>query len=180
MSFYETFKSEVVPVLQKELDIKNPMAVPKLEKVKLNVGIGTLTKNTKDFSDVVENVSKIAGQKPVITNAKVAISNFKLRKGMPTGITVTLRGKTMYDFVYRLVNIALPRVRDFRGLNLKAMDGHGNLSIGFKESLVFPEINPDDVLNIHGLQVSIVTTAKNNDEGIALLTKLGFPFKKQS
>jgi large subunit ribosomal protein L5 len=178
MSFYQTYKSEIIPALQKELGIKNSMAVPKIEKVKLNVGIGTLTKNTKDFSDVLENVAKIAGQKPIVTNAKQAISNFKLRKGMPTGITVTLRGERMYDFLYRLVHIAIPRIRDFRGINPKSFDDQGNFSIGFKESLVFPEINPDDVLNVHGLQVTIVTNAKNKEEGLALLKQFGFPFKK--
>ena len=180
MSYYDTFKSEVIPALQKELNIKNPMAVPRISKVKLNVGIGSLTKNTKDFSDVVENVTKIAGQKPVITKAKIAISNFKLREGMPTGITVTLRGKNMYEFVYKLVNVVFPRVRDFRGISPRAFDGQGNYSVGFKEALVFPEINPDDVLNIHGIQVTLTTTAKNEEEGLALLTKIGFPFKKSN
>jgi large subunit ribosomal protein L5 len=178
MSYYDEFKSKVVPVLQKELNIKNVLAVPRLEKVKVSVGIGTLTKNTKDFSDVIENIAKITGQKPVITKAKIAISNFKLRQGMPIGITVTLRGRKMYDFIYRFVNIALPRVRDFRGLSPKAFDGKGNYSVGLKESLVFPEINPDDVLNVHGLQATIVTTAKNDEQGLALLKHLGFPFKK--
>ena len=178
MSYYDTFNKEVVPVLQKELDIKNRMAVPRITKVKLNVGIGTLTKNTKDYSDVVSNVARIAGQQPVVTKAKQAISNFKLRVGMPTGITVTLRGKKMYEFIYRLVNIVFPRVRDFRGLNPKSFDGHGNYSVGFKEALVFPEINPDDVLNVHGIQVTIATTAENDEGGRALLTQIGFPFKK--
>ncbi len=178
MSYYDTFTKEVVPAVQKELGLKNVMSVPKLTKVTLNVGIGTLTKNTKDYSDVVDNVAKIAGQKPVVTNAKLAISNFKLRQGMPTGITVTLRGKKMYEFIYRLVNIVLPRVRDFRGLNPKAFDGQGNYSIGFKEALVFPEINPDNVLNVHGIQITLTTTAKNSDEGRALLNGMKFPFKK--
>lgn len=178
MSYYDTFSKEIIPALQKELGIKNKMAVPRLSKVKLNVGIGTITKNTKDYSDVISNVAKIAGQKPVVTNAKMAISNFKLRKGMPTGITVTLRGKRMYEFVYRLVNIVLPRVRDFRGLNPKSFDGHGNYSIGFKEALVFPEINPDDVLNVHGIQVTVATTAGDDESALSLLTKIGFPFKK--
>jgi len=178
MSYYDTFSKEIVPALQKELGIKNKMAVPRLSKVKLNVGIGTITKNTKDYSDVVSNVARIAGQKPVVTNAKMAISNFKLRQGMPTGITVTLRGKRMYEFVYRLVNIVLPRVRDFRGLNPKSFDGHGNYSIGFKEALVFPEINPDDVLNVHGIQVTVTTTAGDDESAYALLSKIGFPFKK--
>ena len=178
MSYYETFNKEVVPALQKELGLKNMMAVPRISKVKLNVGIGTLTKHTKDFSDVIENVAKITGQKPVVTKAKMAISNFKLREGMPTGITVTLRGKNMYEFIYRLVNIVFPRTRDFRGLNPKSFDGNGNYSVGFKEALVFPEINPDDVLNVHGIQVTVSTTAKNDEEGRALLTQIGFPFKK--
>lgn len=178
MSYYEQFKKEVVPALQKELGIKNPMAVPRLSKIKLNVGIGTLTKNTKDYSDVISNISMISGQKPVVTKAKIAISNFKLRQGMPTGITVTLRGKNMYEFIYRLVNIVCPRVRDFRGLNPKSFDGMGNYSIGFKEAIVFPEINPDDVMNVHGIEITIATTAKNDDEGRALLTRMGFPFKK--
>ena len=175
--YYDKFKSEVIPALQKELGIKNVMAVPRLEKVKINVGIGSLTKNTKDYSDVIENISRIAGQKPVVTKSKKAISNFKLREGMPVGITVTLRGKNMYEFIYRLVNIAIPRIRDFRGLNPRAFDGRGNYSLGFKESLVFPEINPDDVLNVHGLQIIVVTTAQNDDEGRALLKKIGFPLK---
>lgn len=178
MAYYDKFNKEVVPALQKELGIKNRMAVPRVSMVKLNVGIGTLTKNTKDYSDVVSNVAKIAGQQPVVTKAKLAISNFKLRKGMPTGITVTLRGKDMYEFIYRLVNIVFPRVRDFRGLSTKSFDGHGNYSVGFKEALVFPEINPDDVLNVHGLQVTIGTTAQNDEEGRALLGHMGFPFKK--
>lgn len=178
--YYDTFTKNIVPELQKELGIKNPMAVPKLSKVTLNVGIGSLTKNTKDYSDVLNNVAKIAGQKPVVTKAKIAISNFKLRQGMPTGITVTLRGKNMYEFVYRLVNIVFPRVRDFRGLNPKAFDGQGNYSVGFKEALVFPEINPDDVLNIHGIQVTLNTTAKDDKQGRALLNHMGFPFKKSN
>jgi len=178
MSYYDTYKSEVLPALQKELGIKNPMALPKLEKININVGIGTLTKKTKDFSDVIQNIAKISGQKPVVTNAKLAISNFKLRQGMPTGITVTLRGEKMYEFIYRLVNIVIPRVRDFRGLNPRSFDGTGNYSIGFKEALVFPEINPDDVMNIHGIQITISTTANNDEHGRALLDQMGFPFKK--
>jgi large subunit ribosomal protein L5 len=178
MSYFDTFNKEVIPALQKELGLKNQMAVPKVSKIKLNVGIGTLTKNTKDYSDVVTNIAKITGQQPVVTKAKKAISNFKLRQGMPTGITVTLRGKRMYEFLYRLVNIVFPRMRDFRGLSPKSFDGQGNYSIGFKEALVFPEINPDDVLNVHGVQVTVTTTAKNDEEGRALLYQIGFPFKK--
>jgi large subunit ribosomal protein L5 len=179
MSLYERMKSEVIPTLKEELGLKNNLAVPCIEKVKINVGIGTLTKQTKDFSEVIENVSKITGQKPVVTKAKIAVSNFKLRKGMPVGITTTLRGKRAYDLIDRIVNVALPRVRDFRGLSLKAFDGHGNYSIGLKEALVFPEISPDDITNVHGIQVTIITTAKNDEEGLALLSKMGFPFKKE-
>ena len=179
MSLYERMKSEVIPALKKELGLKNSLAAPRIEKVKINVGIGTLSKQTKDFSEVINNVSKITGQKPVVTKAKIAVSNFKLRKGMPTGITTTLRGKRAYDLIDRLVNVILPRVRDFRGLSIKAFDGHGNYSIGFKEALVFPEISPDDIVNVHGIQVTIVTSAKNDEEGIALLKKIGFPFKKE-
>jgi large subunit ribosomal protein L5 len=172
-------KSEVVPQLKEELGLKNNFAAPVISKVKVNVGIGTLAKQTKDFSEVISNVSKITGQKPVVTKAKLAVSNFKLRKGMPVGITTTLRGKRAYDLMDKLVNVVLPRVRDFRGLSIKSFDGKGNFSIGFKEALVFPEINPDDISNVHGLQITIITTAKNDDEGIALLKKLGFPFKKE-
>ena len=179
MSLYEEMKSEIMPAVKKELGLKNIFAVPKIEKVRINVGIGSLAKQTKDFSEVIDNITKITGQKPIITNAKIAVSNFKLRKGMPVGITVTLRGKRAYDLVDRLVNIVFPRVRDFRGLSTKSFDGHGNYSIGFKEALVFPEVNPDDVTNVHGIQVTIVTSAKNNEDGKTLLKTIGFPFKKE-
>ena len=172
-------KTKVAPAVKKELGLSNDLAVPMISKVKVNVGIGTLGKQTKDFSEVIENVSKIAGQKPVITKAKKAISNFKLRKGLPVGITVTLRGKRAYDLVERLVAVVLPRVRDFRGLSTKAFDGKGNYSIGFREAIVFPEISPDDITNVHGVQITIVTTAKNNEQGVALLKTIGFPFKKE-
>jgi len=180
MSLYETMKSEITPALKQELNLKNTYAVPRVEKVKVNVGIGTLSKQVKDFSEVIDNVARITGQKPVVTNAKIAVSNFKLRKGMPVGITTTVRGKRAYDLIERLVNVVLPRVRDFRGLSPKSFDGNGNYSIGFKEATVFPEISPDDVTNVHGIQVTISTTAKSNEEGMALLKKMGFPFKKQS
>jgi len=155
------------------------MAVPRLLFVKVNVGIGSLTKNTKDFSDVTNNVALITGQKPVVTKSRLAISNFKLRAGMPVGVTVTLRGEKMYDFLDRLVNIVFPRIRDFRGLSIKSFDGKGNYSVGFKEAIVFPEVNPDDVSHVHGLQVTVATTAHNNEQGIALFRAMGFPFKKE-
>lgn len=179
MSLYTQMKSKVVPTVMKTLGLKNINQAPTIEKVKVSVGIGTLTKQTKDFSDVVENIAKITGQKPVINLSKVAVSNFKLRKGMPVGISVTLRGKKAYDFVEKLVHIVFPRVRDFRGISTKSFDGNGNYNIGFKEALVFPEVSVEDVNNIHGIQVTIVTTAKNDEQGKTLLTEIGFPFKKE-
>ncbi len=179
MSLYERMKTEIAPAIKKELGLKNDMAVPRIEKVTVNVGIGTLMKNTKDFSNVVDNVSLITGQRPVVTKAKKAISNFKLREGLATGIVTTLRGRRAYDMVDRLVNVVIPRIRDFRGLSIKSFDGQGNYSIGFRDALVFPEIDPDTMVNPHGVSVTIVTTAKNNEEGIALLRKIGFPFKKE-
>lgn len=179
MSLFERMKTEIAPALKKELGLTNTMAVPRVLKVTVNVGIGTLTKNTKDFSDVLNNVAKITGQKPVVTMAKKAISNFKLRIGIPNGIVVTLRGHRAYDMIDRLVNVVIPRVRDFRGLSVKSFDGHGNYSVGFKDALVFPEINPDSLVNPHGVSVTIVTNAKNNEQGIALLRHMGFPFKKE-
>ena len=178
MSFREIVKSKITPALKKELGLKNINSVPTVKSVKINVGIGTLTKNTKDFSEVVNNIALITGQKPVVTSAKKSISNFKLREGMPVGVAVTLRGDKMYEFLYRLINIVFPRVRDFRGLNVKSFDGKGNYSIGFKEALVFPEVNPDNVLNVHGVQITIVTTADDNESGMALLKAIGIPFKK--
>lgn len=179
MSLYDQMTSKIIPSVKKTLGLKNDLSVPRIEKVKVNVGIGTLTRTTKDFSEVIENVAKITGQKPVVNKAKLAVSNFKLRKGMPVGISTTLRGQRAYDLVDRIVNVVLPRSRDFRGLSTKAFDGQGNYSIGFKEALVFPEINPDDVTNVHGLQVTIVTTAKDDEQGLALLREMGFPFKKE-
>ncbi len=172
-------QKEVNPKLTELLHKKNVNAVPKVTKVTINVGIGTYIKShNKDYSNIVENIAKISGQKPVVTFARKAISNFKLKENDPVGVIVTLRGKRMYDFLEKLINIVFPRVRDFRGISPKAFDGGGNYSVGFKEHIVFPEISPDDVIKIHGLEVNIVTTAKNNEEGFALLKELGFPFKK--
>lgn len=179
MSLYDRMQSEITPALKKELGLKSDLATPRVTKVKVNVGIGSLAKQTKDFSEVIENVAKITGQKPVIMKSRIAVSNFKLRKGMPVGISTTLRGKRAYDLIDRLVNIIFPRVRDFRGISTKSFDGNGNYSIGFKEALVFPEINPDDITNVHGVQITIVTTAKNDEDAMALLKKIGFPFKKE-
>ena len=179
MSLYERMKTEIVPALKKELGITNSMAVPRIKKVTVNIGIGTLTKNTKDFAFVVDNMAKITGQRPVVTKSNKAISNFKLRIGLANGIMATLRGRRAYDMVDRLVNVIIPRIRDFRGLSIKSFDGHGNFSIGFREAIVFPEINPDTLVHPHGVQVTINTTAKTNEQGIALLRQIGFPFKKE-
>ncbi|MBU2524289.1 50S ribosomal protein L5 [Patescibacteria group bacterium] len=176
----QEFEEKILPELQKELGIKNKMAVPRVKMVKINVGIGSYLQSggSKDPSSIVENVAQITGQKPVVTKAKKAISNFKLREGMPVGVVATLRGARMYDFLSKLVNVVLPRVRDFRGIPDKSFDGRGNYSLGLKEHLVFPEINPDDITKVHGIEITVVTTAKNNDDAYKLLVKLGFPFKK--
>lgn len=172
------FKEEIAPELQKTLGIKNPMAIPKVTKVTISAGIGGYMQRHKNADLVVDNFSKIAGQKPVLTKAKKSVSNFKTRTGMVIGATVTLRGKKMYDFLNKLVNIVFPRVRDFRGISPKSFNGTGNYSVGFKEHTVFPEISPDDVMNLHGVQVNITTSARNDEEGRELLKALGFPFKQ--
>lgn len=173
------FDKEIIPKLKEALGEKNSLALPRVTKITINVGIGSFSKTkNKDYSHVVENITRISGQKPVLTKSKKAISNFKVREGEVVGVIVTLRGKRMYDFLNKLINIVFPRVRDFRGLSPKSFDGQGNYSIGFKEHVMFPEIKPDDVINLHGLQINIGTNAKTNDRGFALLKALGFPFKK--
>ena len=179
MKISEKYNKEVSKELMKELGIKNVNAVPKIKKVSINVGIGSYLAGSKDYSQVMENVTLIAGQKGVLRKARMSVSNFKLREGMPVGISVTLRGKKMDDFLTKLVNIVLPRVRDFRGISSKSFDKQGNYSLGIKEYTVFPEVNPDDVIKIHGLQVTVETTATNQYEGYLLLKKLGFPFKDE-
>lgn len=167
----------VVPQLMETFQYRNVMQVPKLEKVTLNMGLGEAIHNIKILDSAVEELQAIAGQRPVITRARRSIATFKLRTGMPIGCMVTLRQDRMYDFFNKLVNIALPRVRDFRGLSGKAMDGFGNYSLGVKEQLIFPEIDYDKIDKIKGLNVSIVTTAKTDDEGRELLRLLGMPFR---
>ncbi len=173
----EIYKNEIVSRLQQDLKIKNVNAVPKVEKVIINVGIGKLLEGSKDYSEIVDNITRIAGQKPVVAQARKSISNFKIREGMPVGIHVTLRGESMYNFIYKLVNIVLPRTRDFRGISPKSFDGKGNYSLAIKEHTVFPEINQDDIVRAHGLQITVVTNAKNNQESYQLLKELGFPFQ---
>lgn len=177
--FAQHINEVVLPKVQKELNLKNTMATPRIKKIVVNVGIGTRMKNTKDYSNVVENIATITGQKPVVTMAKQAISNFKLRAGTPNGIVTTLRKGKMIDFYNRMINVAFPRIRDFQGFTDKAFDGQGNYSIGIKDCSIFPEINPDDLNLVHGMSITIVTSAENNDDARLLLKNLGFPFKKK-
>ena len=170
------YTDEVIPAMMKEFGYRNPFQVPRLEKVTVNVGMGEAIQNNKILDTVVGEVMAITGQKPVITRAKKDISNFKLRKGIPIGCMVTLRRERMYEFLDRLIHVALPQMRDFKGVAGHAFDGRGNYSLGLREQVVFPEIKVDAVEKVHGLTVSVVTTAKSDREGRALLTHLGMPF----
>lgn len=173
----EKYKKEVIPALKEELGYKNNLAVPRLEKVIVGIGTGQGLREPRFTELTEETLKRITGQRPVKTSAKKSIAAFKIRQGMNVGLKVTLRGRRMYDFIDKLINVTLPRVRDFRGLSAKALDGSGNLTIGFKEHLAFPEIRSDEVERMHGLEVTIVTTAKDNQAGLALFKKLGFPIK---
>jgi len=173
----EVYLKEVVPQLMKSFGYKNRMQVPQLEKITLNMGLGEAVQNVKILDSAVEELSLIAGQKAVITRARRSIAAFKLREGMPIGVTVTLRRKRMMEFFDKLVNVALPRVRDFRGVPGKAFDGRGNYSLGIREQIIFPEINLDKIDKVKGLNISIVTTAKTDEEGKELLRLLGMPFR---
>jgi large subunit ribosomal protein L5 len=173
----EYYQKEIVSRLRETFKYKNIMQVPKLSKITLNMGLGEAIQNIKLLDSAVEELKVIAGQQPIITRAKKSIAAFKLRTGMPIGCMVTLRGKRMWDFYNKLVNIALPRVRDFRGISGKAFDGRGNFSLGVKEHIIFPEIDYDKIDRIKGLNISIVTTAKTDEEGKELLKLLGMPFR---
>lgn len=175
---YEKYKTEIVPALIKEFGYKNVNEVPKLEKIVLNMGLGAEKDNSKSYNIALDELTLIAGQKAVPTVAKKAISNFKLREGMKIGARVTLRGEKMYDFFDRLISIALPRVRDFRGVNDKSFDGRGNYSMGIKEQLIFPEIIYEKIEKIRGFDINIITSAKTDAEAKALLAALGMPFRK--
>jgi large subunit ribosomal protein L5 len=178
MSQLKTYYHEtVVPKLKETFSYTNPMQVPKIEKIVLNMGLGEAIHNIKIIESAVEELKQISGQQPVVTRAKKSIAAFKLREGMPIGCMVTLRKSRMYDFLNKLINVALPRVRDFRGISGKAFDGAGNYSLGIKEQLIFPEIDYDKIDKIKGLNISIVTTAKSNEEGKVLLKLLGMPFR---
>lgn len=172
------YKEEVLPALMKEFNYKNVMQAPKLEKIVINIGLGEAKDNVKLLESAVEELRTITGQQPVIAKAKKSVSNFKLREGQPIGVKVTLRGRLMNDFFDKLVNISLPRVRDFRGVSPKSFDGRGNYALGIKEQLIFPEIVFDQIEQIRGMDIIIVTTAQTDEEGRALLSKLGMPFMK--
>jgi len=174
----ELYAKEVRKKMQDEFKIKNPMAVPKIEKVVLNMGVGEAIQNAKILDSAIDELTTITGQKPVITKAKKSIASFKLREGQSIGTMVTLRGEKMYEFLDRLINIALPRVRDFRGVSAKSFDGRGNYALGLKEQLIFPEIVYDKIDKIRGMDIVIVTTARTDEEARALLSHLGMPFRE--
>ena len=173
----ETYQTDLMPALTKEFGYTSPMEVPRLEKIVLNMGLGEAIQNIKVLDTAMEELALIAGQRPVVTRARKSIATFKLREGMPIGCMVTLRRGRMYDFFDKLVNVALPRVRDFRGLSDKALDGRGNFTVGIKEHIIFPEIDYDKIDKIKGLNITVVTTAKTDEEGKALLKMMGMPFK---
>ena len=172
----DLYQEQVVPTLQKELGYQNVMQVPRLVKIVVNVGVGEALQNAKALDATVEDITTITGQKPIVTRARKSIAAFKLREGNPIGVKVTLRGSRMWDFLDRLCNIALPRQRDFRGISPDSFDGRGNYSLGLTEQLVFPEIDYDNIDKIRGLEISIVTTAQTDEEGLQLLRYLGMPF----
>ena len=174
----DMYKDEIVANMIKKFEYKNVMEVPKLEKVVINMGVGEAKDNAKLLESAVKDLEKIAGQKAVLTKAKNSVANFKIREGMAIGCKVTLRGNKMYEFVDRLINLALPRVRDFRGISNKAFDGRGNYTLGIKEQTIFPEIVYDEVVKVRGMDIVFVTTAKTNEEALDLLKGFGLPFKK--
>ena len=170
------YQKDVVPAMMKEFGYKNSMQVPRLEKITVNVGVGEATQNAKAIDATVADITAITGQKPVVTRAKKAIANFKLREGVPIGCMVTLRRERMYEFLDRLIHVALPRVRDFKGISSRAFDGRGNYSLGLREQIIFPEIHADRVEKTRGMTVTIATTARTDQEGLALLRFMGMPF----
>jgi large subunit ribosomal protein L5 len=172
------YQKSVIPALVKEFGYKNVMAVPKIQKVSVNIGLGEATQNAKLMDGAVNELSQIAGQKPVVTKAKKSIAAFKLREGMAIGSMVTLRGDRMYEFLDRLMNVALPRVRDFRGVSSKSFDGRGNYTLGVRDQLIFPEIDYNKVEKVKGMNISITTSAKTDAEGLALLKHMGMPFRQ--
>ena len=176
----ETYKNEIVPALMKKFGYKNVMQVPKLEKIVVNMGVGEAKENAKLLDSAVADMETITGQKAVITKAKKSVANFKIREGMPIGCKVTLRGERMYDFADRLINLSLPRVRDFHGVNANAFDGRGNYALGIREQLIFPEIDYDKIDKTRGMDIIFVTSAKTDEEARELLTLFNMPFEKES
>jgi large subunit ribosomal protein L5 len=176
----ELYQNELVPKLMQELQLKNVMEVPRVEKVVVNMGLGEAIQNVKILESAVEEMSRITGQKAVITRAKKSIAQFKLREDMPIGVMVTLRRERAYEFLDRLINVALPRVRDFKGVSAKAFDGRGNYTLGIREQLIFPEIDIEKIDKVKGMNVTIVTSARTDEEGRALLAGMGMPFRKQN
>lgn len=174
----DDYRSTIAPALMKKFGYKSVMEIPKLEKVVINVGCGEARENSKVIDSVVSDLTEITGQRPVVCKAKKSVANFKLREGMPIGVKVTLRGEKMYEFVTKLFNIALPRVRDFRGINPNSFDGRGNYSLGIKEQLIFPEIDYDKIDKVRGMDIIFVTTAKTDEESRELLSLMGAPFAK--
>jgi len=176
---YEFYKTQVIPELSKKFGYRNSLQVPKLKKISVNVGVGAATQDTKIIETVVKDIENISGQKAVVTKAKKSVSNFKLREGMKIGCKVTLRKARMYEFLDRLINVSIPRIRDFRGISDKSFDGNGNYTMGIKEHIIFPEINIDNVSKIFGMDITFVTTAKTDDEAKELLRAFGMPFVKK-
>ncbi len=178
MKLHEKYNKEIKGAMQKKFGYRNTMATPKIVKVSINVGVGRNTKDKAFVDSVAGTLTRITGQKPIMTKARKSISAFKVREGQIVGVVATLRGERMYDFLDKLINVTFPRVRDFRGISEKIIDKTGNISIGFKEHLPFPEVKADEVDNVHGLQITISTTAKSREEGLELFRMFGFPFKK--
>lgn len=176
----EHYEQNVVPKLNEEFGYDNPMEVPRLEKIVINVGLGSAKDEPKLLDSVVAEIAKISGQQPIVTRARKSISNFNLRDGMPVGVKVTMRGRRMYEFLDRYVSTAIPRVRDFRGLNSRAFDGRGNYTVGVREQMIFPEIDYDDIVRVHGMDITFVTTTDKDDEALALLREMGMPFRDQT
>ncbi|MDO4570538.1 MAG: 50S ribosomal protein L5 [Planctomycetia bacterium] len=175
----ERYNNEILPALEEELGIKNPMAIPRIEKIIVNMGVGSAINEKKHLEEAVDALSQITGQKPVVTAARKSIAGFRLREGMKIGCKVTMRHKRMYEFLDRLISIALPRVRDFRGLNPNGFDKRGNYNMGLTEQIVFPELNPDKFTRAQGMTITIVTSAKNDDDARLLLKKFGMPFRAE-
>jgi large subunit ribosomal protein L5 len=178
--FQEKYQTEVIPALRKEFGYGNIMQVPALHKVVINIGMGEAIQNAKSMDNAVRDLADITGQRPVVTKAKRSVAAFKLREGMSIGCMVTLRGRRMYDFLDKLLNVALPRLRDFQGVSTDAFDGRGNYTLGLREQLVFPEINYDKIDKVRGMEITIVTTARTDEEGRRLLALLGMPFRRQT